>query len=172
MATQNDFSIGDIAAKAGTKARGFITVGETPVGPIRIPIVIVAGARPGPTLCLTAGVHATEYPAIDAVMRTTQSLDPAELGGVVTAYDAALLTLEKAQTLVGCQNRVKLQTARTYLSRARMALAKDPRDVEGARADLETILGFREPTSAQGRTSAWPEMFQRVEDEMKQLSEE
>jgi uncharacterized protein len=77
--------IRDIAAEPGTRAKGFLTIGETPTEPIRIPVVIVNGRRPGVRLCLSAGVHASEYPAIDAVMRTLQELDPAGLAGAVVA---------------------------------------------------------------------------------------
>jgi predicted deacylase len=55
------------------------------MGPIKVPIVIVHGAKPGPTFCLTAGVHAAEYPAIDAVLRTISALDPSEMSGAVVA---------------------------------------------------------------------------------------
>jgi hypothetical protein len=79
------FRIGDIAAERGRKQRGYLTVGESPMGPIQIPIVILHGSKPGPTLCLTAGVHAAEYPAIDGVLRTIASLDPADLFGTVVA---------------------------------------------------------------------------------------
>jgi predicted deacylase len=85
MATADVLQIREIEGEPGKKVRGFVTVGESPGGPIRIPVVIVIGTRPGPTLCLTAGVHATEYPAIDAVLRTIQSLDPAVLSGTVIA---------------------------------------------------------------------------------------
>src|SRR5829696_605549 len=77
--------VGDIEAATGTRARGFLTIGETPTEPIRLPLVVVHGRRPGPRLCLTAGVHAAEYPGIDAVMRTVQGLDPTELAGTVVA---------------------------------------------------------------------------------------
>jgi predicted deacylase len=77
--------IRDIVAKPGTRVSGFLTLGETPSEPIRIPLVIVQGRRPGPRLCLTAGVHAAEYPGIDAVMQTVQGLDPEELAGSVVA---------------------------------------------------------------------------------------
>ena len=79
------FRVRDIAAERGTKQRGYLTVGETPMGPIQIPLVIVHGAQAGPTLCMTAGVHAAEYPAIDAVLRTLAGLDPADLSGTVVA---------------------------------------------------------------------------------------
>ncbi len=77
--------IRDIEAEPGTHAQGFLTIGETPSEPIRVPLVIVNGRRPGPRLCLTAGVHAAEYPAIDAVMRTVRELDPSTLAGTVVA---------------------------------------------------------------------------------------
>lgn len=77
--------IRDIVARPGTRASGFLTIGETPTEPIRLPVVVVHGLRPGPRLCLTAGVHAAEYPGIDAVMRTVQGLDPTELAGTVVA---------------------------------------------------------------------------------------
>lgn len=75
----------DIVAAPGETARGYLTIGETPTAPINVPVVIINGARPGPTLCLTAGVHAAEYPGIDAVLRTIQSLDPAALSGAIIA---------------------------------------------------------------------------------------
>lgn len=74
-----------IAADRGQRAQGFLTIGETASGPIQLPVVIVNGAEDGPVLCLTAGVHATEYAPIDAVMRVAQSLRPAELCGAVIA---------------------------------------------------------------------------------------
>jgi predicted deacylase len=77
--------IRDIAAKPGTKQRGFVTVGETPMGPIQFPLVIISGTKPGPKLCITAGVHGTEYPAIDALLRTINEVDPATLAGTLIA---------------------------------------------------------------------------------------
>jgi predicted deacylase len=79
------FRIRDIVAERGTKQQGYMTVGETAMGPIQIPLVIINGAKAGPTLCITAGVHAAEYPAIDAVLRTITGLDPAGLSGTVIA---------------------------------------------------------------------------------------
>ena len=38
--------IRDIVAKPGTRVSGFLTLGETPSEPIRIPLVIVQGRRP------------------------------------------------------------------------------------------------------------------------------
>ena len=60
MTAGETIRIRDIAATSGEIARGFLTIGETPTAPIQIPIVIINGTRPGPTLCLTAGVHAAD----------------------------------------------------------------------------------------------------------------
>jgi predicted deacylase len=79
------FRIRDVEAERGTTRRGYITVGETPLGPVHIPLIIAHGAKPGPTLCLTSGIHAAEYPAIDAVLRTMAGLDPCQLSGTVVA---------------------------------------------------------------------------------------
>lgn len=92
------FRIRDIAAERGTKRRGTLTVGETPMGPIQIPLVIVHGAKAGPTLCLTAGIHAAEYPAIDAVIRAAAGLDPADLSGTVVAVPVANSPMFRARS--------------------------------------------------------------------------
>ena len=92
------FRIRDIVAERGKKQRGFLTVGETPMGPIQIPLVILRGAEPGPTLCLTAGVHAAEYPAIDAVLRTVAGLDPADLSGTVVAVPVVNTSMFRARS--------------------------------------------------------------------------
>lgn len=90
--------IRDIAADAGTKQRGYVTVGETPMGPIQFPVVVIRGVKPGPTLCITAGVHATEYPAIDAVLRTIVALDPRELAGTVIAVPVVNSAMFRARS--------------------------------------------------------------------------
>src|SRR6186713_1141032 len=79
------FRLRGIAAEPGLRSQGFVTIGETPSGPIQFPVVIINGADDGPVLCLTAGVHATEYAPIDAVMRIVQSLDAGTLRGAVIA---------------------------------------------------------------------------------------
>ena len=75
----------DIAAACGEKAHGWLAIGETPGGPIRVPLVIINGRDDGPVLCMTAGVHATEYAPIDAVMRLVQTIEPDTLRGAVIA---------------------------------------------------------------------------------------
>ena len=75
----------DVEASRGTKAEGWLTIGDTASGPIRVPVVVINGGEDGPTLCLTAGVHATEYAPIAAVMELVQSIDPARVRGAIIA---------------------------------------------------------------------------------------
>jgi predicted deacylase len=78
-------TIRDISAPRGETARGWLEIGETAAGALRLPLVLINGAEDGPRLCLTAGVHATEYAPIAAVMRLVQSIRPAMLRGAIVA---------------------------------------------------------------------------------------
>ncbi|MGH7720047.1 MAG: succinylglutamate desuccinylase/aspartoacylase family protein [Gemmatimonadaceae bacterium] len=91
-------TIRDLTAECGERAQGFLTIGETAGGPLRIPVVIVNGADDGPILCLTAGVHATEYAPIDTVMRLVQELRPEGLRGAVIAVPVANMCMFEGRT--------------------------------------------------------------------------
>ena len=47
------------------------------------PVLVVNGAHPGPTLCLTASIHGDELNGIEIIRRTVYDLDPQELSGAV-----------------------------------------------------------------------------------------
>lgn len=82
MATK-PITVGEITAKPGERARGFLT---TEVGrglTIRMPVVVVNGAANGPVFAVTAGIHGAEYPGIEAAIRLSRTLDPAALRGAV-----------------------------------------------------------------------------------------
>ena len=77
--------IDNIEARNGERKTGYLLVGETAVTSVRIPVAIINGAEPGPTLCISGGVHGFEYSSIVAVMRTIQETDPAKLKGALVA---------------------------------------------------------------------------------------
>jgi predicted deacylase len=91
-------AIRGITAECAQRAQGFVTIGETASGPIQFPLVIVNGAHDGPVLCLTAGVHATEYAPVDAVLRIVQSLDPSTLRGAVIVVPVVNLRMFDSRT--------------------------------------------------------------------------
>lgn len=70
----------------GTTAR---TLLRPDVGaPVEIPCIAVRGARPGPTLLVTAGVHGAEYASIEAAYRVAET-DPSDLSGTLVVLPIA-----------------------------------------------------------------------------------
>jgi predicted deacylase len=51
--------------------------------PVSTPVLVVNGALPGPTLCLTAAVHGDELNGIEMVRRVMHDLDPTDLSGAI-----------------------------------------------------------------------------------------
>ncbi len=51
--------------------------------PVSTPVLVVNGALPGPTLCLTAAVHGDELNGIEMVRRVMHDIDPSKLSGAV-----------------------------------------------------------------------------------------
>ncbi len=51
--------------------------------PVSTPVLVINGAYPGPTLCLTAAVHGDELNGIEMVRRVMHDLDPGKLSGAV-----------------------------------------------------------------------------------------
>jgi predicted deacylase len=68
----------------GEKWRLSWVSGETFAGaPVPIPARVARGSQPGPTLCLTAGVHGDELNGIEVVRRVMQEIDASKLRGMV-----------------------------------------------------------------------------------------
>lgn len=57
-----------------------------------VPLGILEGARPGPTLAVLGGVHASEYSARNSAVQFWESLDPDEIAGTVLVVLAADVT--------------------------------------------------------------------------------
>jgi predicted deacylase len=51
--------------------------------PVSTPVLVVNGALPGPTLCLTAAVHGDELNGIEMVRRVMHEIAPSKLSGAV-----------------------------------------------------------------------------------------
>lgn len=67
----------------GTVWRGEVTLPGPALAGERWPVMAIAGAEPGPVLCVNAGLHGGEYPAIEAVIQLGRLIDPIRLRGVV-----------------------------------------------------------------------------------------
>jgi predicted deacylase len=73
-------SIGALSAEPGCKARGSVTA-DLGVTAVDIPVTLINGARPGPKVVITAGVHGDEFTGIGAATELAALLGPEELRG-------------------------------------------------------------------------------------------
>lgn len=77
------FSVGTATAAPGQKATGYL---EVPAGVdpgTNIPVVVIRGSRPGPTLALVSGAHGTEYASIIALEKIIQTVKPNDISGTL-----------------------------------------------------------------------------------------
>ncbi|MGE5243684.1 MAG: succinylglutamate desuccinylase/aspartoacylase family protein [Betaproteobacteria bacterium] len=93
--------VGTMTAGTGEKRYG---VNEFTVDgrPYRLPMWLVNGRDDGPTLAVTAGVHAAEYASIAAALALGRSLDPAALAGRVIVLPVMNLPSFAARSIYVC----------------------------------------------------------------------
>jgi predicted deacylase len=78
--------VGDIEARPGTKAFGYLKTGAGRSGLCPdIPVHVIAGRESGPTLLVQAAVHGTEIISTVAILRFVKRVDPAKIRGAVIA---------------------------------------------------------------------------------------
>ncbi|MCJ7558877.1 MAG: M14 family metallopeptidase, partial [Gammaproteobacteria bacterium] len=87
--TASNFMLGPIEAGPGTTVSGYLEIPAGIDAATQIPISVIHGAHPGPTLALVAGTHGYEYPPITALQRLRGSLDPATLSGTIILVHVA-----------------------------------------------------------------------------------
>src|SRR5262245_20318671 len=75
--------VGTASAPRGQAAKGAIEVPAGSDAALSIPVAVVNGSKPGPTLAIVSGAHGTEYASIIAVERLIQQLDPKAISGTV-----------------------------------------------------------------------------------------
>jgi uncharacterized protein len=78
-----DVTVGTATARPGQKATGYIQVPAGVDAATNIPVIVINGAKPGPTLAVVAGAHGTEYASIIALEKLAQSTSAADLSGAL-----------------------------------------------------------------------------------------
>lgn len=78
--------VGTIEAGPGEKQFGYLTVVERPITNVVMPVGIVNSGRPGPTVVISAGIHGSEYPGIEAANRLWHSFSPDGINGVIVMF--------------------------------------------------------------------------------------
>ena len=77
------FKLNGAEVPAGQKTTGALDVPAGVDGATQIPIAVIRGAKPGPTLAIVSGSHGTEYASIIAVERLIGEINPAQVSGTV-----------------------------------------------------------------------------------------
>lgn len=99
-AAQAPFIVGPVSAAPGTTASGTLQVpARAGDAGTTIPITVIHGARPGPVLALTAGVHGQEYTPVLALQRMRATIDPKTLAGTVIMVHVANMPSYLARTI-------------------------------------------------------------------------
>lgn len=82
-ASGGTFTVGNATARRGEVAMGVISVPAASDSGLNIPVAVIHGARPGPTVSFVAGSHGTEYSSIIAMQRLIPRIDAKKLAGTV-----------------------------------------------------------------------------------------
>jgi len=93
----------DLPALVANVARGerHAALLATPTDPpTEVPAFALRGARPGPTLLVTAGVHGAEYASIEAAYRLA-ALDPTDLSGTLVVLPIVNRTAYRVRAIYG-----------------------------------------------------------------------
>lgn len=78
--------IGNMEAKAGEHAFGYLEVAKSRSGlSPDIPVHLIVGAEPGPTLLLQGAIHGSEIIGSMAMLNVIKDLDPTEMRGTLIA---------------------------------------------------------------------------------------
>ena len=78
--------IGMICAEAGEKKTGWL---EIEGGGQKLPLTLICGAKEGPTMMISAGVHGAEYIGVQALSELSRELDPKDTAGNVICLHVA-----------------------------------------------------------------------------------
>ncbi|HJU72742.1 MAG TPA: M14 family metallopeptidase [Gemmatimonadaceae bacterium] len=89
--TMQVVTIGSVTARPGDKASGYLAVAAGVDSATRIPISVLRGRQPGPTLALIAGTHGSEVAPIIALQRVREGVDPNEMRGTLVLVHVANL---------------------------------------------------------------------------------
>ena len=73
----------------GAKGSGVIAIAPRGDSGTSIPVTVIRGAQPGPTLALIAGTHGSEVAPIVALQRVRAAVNPAELRGTLVVVHVA-----------------------------------------------------------------------------------
>jgi predicted deacylase len=91
-------TVGEFTAEPGSKVVGTQTF-EAAGHQVEIPLFLIAGKEPGPTLLVTAGIHGAEYASIAAALDLGRGLEPEGMRGRVIVAPIANMPAFRARSI-------------------------------------------------------------------------
>lgn len=73
----------DQSVRQASKRSEYVEFGTSWMGPYRLPVITISGAKPGPRLVVVAAQHADEVYGVLALLKCSRDIDPAQLAGEV-----------------------------------------------------------------------------------------
>jgi predicted deacylase len=93
--------VGSFSAEPGEKRYGIVEF-QVQGQPYRLPMWLISGDKPGPTLVVTGGVHGAEYASVAAALDLGRSLEPGGLSGRVIVVPVVNLPGFAARSIYVC----------------------------------------------------------------------
>lgn len=88
-----------VTAEAGSRVTARVQIGTYADGaPVELPVAVIRGRDPGPTLYLQAGLHGDEMTGIEICRRALAELDPERLSGTVVSVPLANPPAHRSRT--------------------------------------------------------------------------
>jgi hypothetical protein len=110
MATRTALEIGEVRSEPGTKNRGFLKVLTTASGSdLALPVHIVTGKKPGPTLLLTGAMHGDQTDSVVNLKEIVETTDVNVLAGTIVAIPVTNPPAFEAGTFVTPIDGVNLE---------------------------------------------------------------
>jgi uncharacterized protein len=81
---RDPFSIGGLEVAAGQRQLVDLPISKlSNHAPVTLPVHVLHGARPGPTMFVSAAIHGDELNGVEIIRRLLRSLDPARISGTL-----------------------------------------------------------------------------------------
>ena len=93
--------VAGLFAAPGQRAQGVLEL-EFAGAATKLPLFLLNGAHPGPTLVVTAGIHGAEYVGIETAYRLAMRTDPAQLRGQLIVSPISSMGAFKKRAIYLC----------------------------------------------------------------------
>jgi predicted deacylase len=126
--------VGGITVESGMRKSWDLHVGETALGPVRVPVTVINGSNEGPHLAVTAACHPMELTGVMTTIRLAREINPGELAGA--------LLIVHVQNIMGFQSKQGHVSPLDGINMSRAFRSKDDIDESGVVSHQGKSLTF------------------------------